>query len=184
MHAALVAAASLVLARLAHRQHMRVVSPIDIRPLLGVGRDCAMYFNATRTALTTESPQEFWELARGTSAQLAQGRAESMTRFISAVTEQLIPVDADHTTAQDFSMSGSFELFISNLGALKIPQTGLISPTAIWGPIMLTQLQGESTIGAATLHGQLRLVSASHTPISDFLAQIQNHLATHLSASA
>jgi hypothetical protein len=182
VQAALVAAASQVLASVGHRQHVRTVSPIDIRPLVGVGRDCAMYFNATRTAFTTNQFQDFWELARNTSAQLAQGRAEATTRFVSALTEQLIPLDADHAMAKNLSMAGSFELFISNLGALKIPATGPVRPTAIWGPIMLSQLQGESTVGVATLHGQLQLVSASHTPIPNFLTLIQDQLVTQLSA--
>jgi hypothetical protein len=47
---------------------------------------------------------------------------------------------------------------------------------------MLSQLQGETTVGVATLHGQLQLVSASHTPIPDFLTLIQDQLVTQLSA--
>jgi hypothetical protein len=185
VHAALVAAASLVLARVGHRQHVRAMSPIDIRELLGVDRDCAMYFNSTRTAYSAEQPQAFWEVARATSAQLLQGRAESTTRFISAMMEQLIPVEADHDAAKNlFTGGNSFELFISNLGRLEIPKIGLIRPTAIWGPVILTQLQGELSIGVATLHGQLRLVNTSYAPIPDFLVLIQDLLAIQLSEPA
>jgi hypothetical protein len=180
VHAALVAAASLVLAS-AGQQHVRVMSPIDIRELLGADRDCAMYFNSTRTAYNTEQPQTLWELARTTSAQLTQGRAESMTRFISALMEQMIPSDAEHDTVKNmFTAGNSYELFISNLGRLDIPENALIRPIAIWGPVMLTQLQGEQVVGVATLHGQLRLVNTSHAPIPNFLALIQDLLATHL----
>jgi hypothetical protein len=97
----------------------------------------------------------------------------------------VFPVDIDHTTARDFSIAtSSRELFISNLGRLEFPETGPIRPVAIWGPITLTQMQGESTIGVATLHGQLRLASASYAPIPDFLALIQDQLATQLAGSA
>jgi hypothetical protein len=182
VHAALVAAASLVLGSVGQRQHVRVMSPIDIRELLGVERDCAMYFNSTRTAYSAEQPQAFWEVARATSAQLTPGRAEPMTRFIAAMMEQLIPVEAEHDAAKNlFTGGNSFELFISNLGRLDIPETGLIRPTAIWGPVILTQLQGELSLGVATLHGQLRLVNTSHAPIPDFLVLIQDLLATQLS---
>jgi hypothetical protein len=45
-------------------------------------------------------------------------------------------------------------------------------------------MQGESTIGVATLHGQLWLASASYAPIPDFLALIQDQLTTQLAESA
>jgi hypothetical protein len=173
-----------VLASVGQRPHVRAMSPIDIRELLGVERDCAMYFNSTRTAYSAEQPQAFWEVARATSAQLTQGRAEPMTRFIAAMMEQLIPVEAEHNDAKNlFTGGNSFELFISNLGRVDIPETGLIHPTAIWGPVILTQLQGELSLGVATLDGQLRLVNTSHAPIPDFLVLIQDLLATQLSES-
>jgi hypothetical protein len=181
VHAALVATASQVLAGVQHQQHVRVVSPIDIRKLLRVDNDCALYFNVTRTAFTTEQSQNFWDVARATGAQLIQGRAEATTRFVLALTEQLIPTDADHAAARNFLMGGSsFELFISNLGMLETLDSSSVRLTAIWGPILLTQSQGESVLGVATLNGQLRLVSASHAPIPNFLTLIQDSLATHL----
>jgi hypothetical protein len=182
VHAALTAAASLLLAHVGQQPHVRVMSPIDIRELLGVERDCAMYFNSTRTVYSAEQPQAFWELARATSAQLAKGRAESTTRFISALMEQMIPVEADHNTTKNLFLAGnSFELFISNLGRLDAPELGAIRTTAIWGPLILTQLQGELSLGVATVHGQLRLVNTSYAPIPDFLALIQDLLATQVS---
>jgi hypothetical protein len=186
VHAALVAAASQVLASTGHRQLVRATSPVDIRPLLGseVARACGMFFDAAPTIYTPGQPQDFWGQARAMSAQLLQGRAESMTRFISALMEQLLPVDIDHTTVKNISGSGgNRELFISNLGVLKMPEAGLLQPTAIWGPIILTQEQDESVLGLATLHGQLRLAYASYTPVPDFLVLIQELLLTHLSAS-
>jgi hypothetical protein len=185
VQAALVVAASQVMTSAGHRQHVRITSPIDIREVLGAGRDCAMYFSSTRTTYTAAENQGFWELARATGAQLTQGRTESMTRFVSAMMEQVFLVDIDHTTAREFSIAtSSRELFISNLGRLEFLETGPIRPVAIWGPITLTQMQGESTIGVATLHGQLRLASASYAPIPDFLALIQDQLATQLAGSA
>jgi NRPS condensation-like uncharacterized protein len=185
VQAALVVAASQVMTSAGHRQHVRITSPIDIREVLGAGRDCAMYFSSTRTTYTAAENQDFWELARTTGTQLTQGRAESMTRFVSAMMEQVFPVDIDHATARDFSIAtSSRELFISNLGRLEFSETGPIRPVAIWGPITLTQMQGESTIAVATLQGQLRLTSASYAPIPDFLALIQDQLATQLAGSA
>jgi hypothetical protein len=184
VQAALVVAASQVMVHAGHRQQVRVTSPIDIREVLGAGPDCAMYFSSTRTAHTAAENQDFWELARATGAQLTQGRAESMTRFVSTMMEQVFPVDIDHATARDFSIAtSSRELFISNLGRLEFSETEPIRPVAIWGPITLTQMQGESTIGVATLHGQLRLASASYAPIPDFLALVQDQLATQLAES-
>jgi hypothetical protein len=148
VHGALVATASLVLASVG-QQHVRgVMSPIDIRELLGADRDCALYFHSTRTAYNAEQPQTLWELARATSAQLTQGRTVSVTRFVSTLMEQLITSDAAHDTVKNLLTAGnSYELFISNLGQLELPENGPIRPTAIWRPVMLTQLQGEQVLG-------------------------------------
>ena len=48
----------------------------------------------------------------------------------------------------------------------------------------LGHFQGGSVIGVAMLHGRLRLVCATHAPIPDFLALLQQQLATHLAAPA
>jgi hypothetical protein len=187
VQAALVAAASQVLASVRHRQQVLATSPIDIRPLLGseVAQACGMFFSAAYTTYTPGQPKDFWGQARAMSTQLLQRRTEPMTRFVSALLEQLFPVDTDHTTARSFLIAnGSRELFISNLGVLKMPETGPIQPTAIWGPITLTQMQDECNIGVATLHGQLRLTYTSHTPVPDFLVLIQELLLTHLSVPA
>ncbi|MDJ0367711.1 condensation domain-containing protein [Hymenobacter sp. H14-R3] len=178
VHAALVAATTQVMSKMGQREVVRVFTPFNFRPLLGDVRDCADYFSATRTGFLPEQTQNLWELARLTGAQLAQARSEAGIRGISAAVEQFIPLDADHAAAAGFMAFGlSSEALISNLGVLDLPETGAVRPTAIWGPVLLTQFQHESVIGVATFRGELRLVCATHAPVPELLPLIRATLA-------
>lgn len=178
VHAALVAATTQVMASAGQREVVRVFTPFNFCRLLGNVRDSANYLSAARTGFQPAQMQDLWELARLTSAQLAQARSEAGTRAVSAAIEQFIPVEADHAAAAGFVRHAlSCEALISNLGVLDIADTGAIRPTAIWGPVLLGQFQDESVIGVATLQGQLRLVCATHAPIPDLLPRIYAALA-------
>ena len=186
VHAALVAATTQVLMKAGHREVVRVFSPFNFRKLLGEGmRDCGVYFNAARTGFLPEQTQDFWELARLTSAALAQARSEAGTRGVSAAIAQFIPAEVTPEAATGFVQQAlSCETLMSNLGVLDIPASGAVQAAAVWGPIMLGRFQDESMLGIATLHGQLRLACASPAPIPNFLPLIQAQLAVHLGASA
>lgn len=179
VHAALVAATTQVMMSAGRREVVRVFTPFNFRPLLGDDvRDCVNYFSAARTGFPPAQTEDLWTLARLTGAQLAQARSEAGTRAVSAAIEQFIPVEADHAAAAGFVQHAlSCEALISNLGVLDINVTGPIQPTAVWGPVLLGQFDNESVIGAATLHGQLRLVCATHAPVPDLLARLRSTLA-------
>jgi hypothetical protein len=184
VHAALVAATTQVMLRVGHREVVRVFSPFNFRKLLGEGmRDCGVYFNAARTGFLPEQTQDFWELARLTSAELAKARSEAGTRGVSAAIEQFIPAEVTAAGAAGFVQQAlSCETLMSNLGVLDVPVSGAVQVAAVWGPIMLGRFQDESMLGIATLHGQLRLVYVSPAPIPDFLPLVQAQLTAHLGA--
>jgi hypothetical protein len=54
------------------------------------------------------------------------------------------------------------------------PET--VRPVAIWGPAILLQIQGELNTGVCTFNGQLRIVSASHHPLEDYLDRVRDIL--------
>ncbi|HEV7419165.1 MAG TPA: hypothetical protein VGO30_04900, partial [Mycobacterium sp.] len=83
------------------------------------------------------------------------------------------PVDATTEDAESFTIAGlSFEAFASNLGVLDMGAPLVVRPLAIWGPAILGQVQGELSAGICTFNGQLRIVSASHDPLSDYLDRV------------
>jgi hypothetical protein len=47
---------------------------------------------------------------------------------------------------------------------------------AIWGPAVLGQLQGELNTGICTFNGQLRMLTASHDPLVDYLDRVRDIL--------
>jgi hypothetical protein len=47
-----------------------------------------------------------------------------------------------------------------------------VRPVAVWGPAILLQVQGELSAGVCTFNGQLRILSASHNPLPDYLNQV------------
>jgi hypothetical protein len=54
------------------------------------------------------------------------------------------------------------------------PET--VRAVAIWGPAVLGQVQGELNTGICTFNGQLRIVSASHDPLPNYLDRVRDVL--------
>jgi hypothetical protein len=70
----------------------------------------------------------------------------------------------------------SFEAFASNLRVLDMGPQEAVRPVAIWGPAILVQIQGELASGICTFNGQLRIVSASHDLLPDYLDRVRDVL--------
>jgi hypothetical protein len=49
----------------------------------------------------------------------------------------------------------------------------VVRPVAIWGPAILSQIQGQLSAGICTFNGQLRIVCASHDPFPDYLDRVR-----------
>jgi hypothetical protein len=80
-------------------------------------------------------------------------------------------------TAEQFFTGGlPFEMLISNLGIKDLHTTGPIRPTALWGPLTLTQIDGEYVTGIVTYQGQLRMVTCGYTPTKTFLDDVRTTL--------
>jgi hypothetical protein len=138
-----------------------------------------LYFTAARTAFTREQLCDLWEMARMVSDQLSVARSLPAVLDASAATEQFVPVNATPDDAEDFMICGlSFEAFASNLRVLDMGRPLAVLPVAIWGPAILVQVQGEMSAGVATFNGQLRIVSASHNPLPDYLDRVRDTLDT------
>jgi hypothetical protein len=177
VHSVLVSAMSRVLIESGCKQFVRMLSPIDIRSHIGVDDDVCLYLTVTRTAFTREQLTDLWDMARMVSDQLAGARSLPALLAASAAIERFIPVDATTEDVEAFTLTGlSFEAFASNLGVLDMGTPEATRPVAIWGPAILVQVEEELTNGICTFNGQLRIVSASHDPLADYLDRVRDVL--------
>jgi hypothetical protein len=64
---------------------------------------------------------------------------------------------------------------ITNVGPLSQP-IGAVKLKALWGPAALHGLEGEQTIGVATVDGSLYLTHTSHTAPARLLEAMQSVL--------
>ncbi|MDT5133383.1 MAG: hypothetical protein QOE41_2694 [Mycobacterium sp.] len=177
VHSAVVAAMSRVIIESGRNEFVRMLTPFDFRSHIGVDDAVCLYFTGARTGFTGEQLTGLWDMARTVSGQLAVARSLPAVLAVSAVTEQLIPVDATTQEAQDFMVGGlSFEAFASNLRVVDMGPPEAVRPVAIWGPAILLQFQGELNTGICTFNGQLRIVSASHEPLPDYLDRVRDVL--------
>jgi hypothetical protein len=136
-----------------------------------------LYFTMIRTAFTRDQLTDLWDMARTGGHQLAAARSLPAVLAASAATEKFIPVDATTEDTEDFMVGGlSFEAFASNLRVLDMGPQEAVRPVAIWGPAILVQIQGELASGICTFNGQLRIVSASHDLLPDYLDRVRDVL--------
>jgi hypothetical protein len=173
VHAAIVTASSRVRASLRGEDFVRVASPINIRELINVGDDCADYIGITITGLAPWDGSQFWDQARAITAELSTARSAPVVATLPAMMQQMIPVDAETQAAEQFLTTGApWDSMVSNLGVQDLASSGAIMPTALWGPILNTQIDGDHVTGVVTYQGRLRMVACGYTPTAEYLQNV------------
>ncbi|XVU28924.1 hypothetical protein ACQPZJ_18245 [Actinoplanes sp. CA-054009] len=179
VHGALVTAITIALLESGEREYVRMFSPFAFRQLIDRPDDVADYFSITRTAVAREQLTDFWDMARTATAQVHAARTPAALAAISAVTEMLIPPHATPDDAVNFILGQSFEAFASNLGVIDLDVAGAVRPVAIWGPALLSHVDGEVVTGISTYEGRLRMLTVTHDPLPGFLGAVHEVLAEH-----
>jgi condensation domain-containing protein len=161
---------------------VRLVSPVNTRPTLGVGEDCGVFVGA---ATSTFHPgvgelgaTGFWDLARHAKSSVAFGQTQEGIAAVMSALQEIVGNCPDAATASE-SAATTFgrEALLTNLGSLPFAgQFGALKLKALWGPSVLQGLEGEQTIGAATMGGALFLTYTSHTPHGGLLDAMQSVL--------
>jgi Condensation domain len=170
VHAAILTAACRVRAAERGEDFVRVLNPINIRALIGVGRDCGMYMQSTCTGLAPWNGAAFWAQARAMTAHLEVARSARGVLTGSLAIQQAMPVDADADDAVDiFTRMVPWEMIVSNLGMQNLDDAGPLRPTAIWGPLAQSQTDGEYFVGITTYEGSLRMATCGYSVPSTFL---------------
>jgi hypothetical protein len=172
-----VTAASRVRATLHGEDFVRVVSPINIRALINAGDDCADYLANTVTGMAPWDGSQFWDQARAVTAELSTARSAPVIATAPAMMQQAIPIDAETHAAEQFLTTGvPWDSMVSNLGVQDLTISGPIRPTALWAPVLNTQIDGDYVTGVITYQRRLRMVTCGYTPTADYLENLATTL--------
>ena len=157
---------------------LRILSPINARPLLDAGESCGVFLGAT-TSVFDRQATDFWDIARDARNGVAANQtSENIAAQLSAF-RRVVGNGADVATVAEFvAKVFACEVLLTNLGSLSFDhQFGPVTLKGIFGPAVLTGFEGQQTIGVATVNGALCLLHISHTPPEGLLEKIQSVLA-------
>lgn len=173
VHAALVVAMCRVRATDRGEEFIRVLNPINLRPILGIEGGCALCIVPTATGHAPWDGTPFWEQARATTAHLNVARSAGGIRASSLALEQMITIDADTADAEElFSRISPWDVMVTNLGVQNLDGASPLRPTAVWGPVVLSQTDGEYLSGVTTYEGRLRMVTCGYSVPATFLKSV------------
>jgi hypothetical protein len=172
VHAAIVTAASRARGTRCGEEFVRTYSPINVRELVTQESGCCLCISFACTGTAPADGTAFWCQAREVNSQLKVMRSADGLMLGSAVLKQHLPADADCEAAESFLRTFvPFEHTITNMGVQNVPPRS-VRPRAIWGPIIVTQIEREYVTGVVTYDGQLRMVTCGHMPAADFLGDV------------
>lgn len=101
---------------------MRILSPINNRPLLDVGESCGVFVSATTGAFEGQATG-FWELARNAKAAIAIGQARDGVVVVLSTIGEVVAKGAGIATAADFAANAfAHEATLTNLGGAGLRQ--------------------------------------------------------------
>jgi hypothetical protein len=169
----LVAAFTQARSGLRGEEFVRVDTPIDTRRLLGAETAASsLSMTVARTGHETSSQDSLWDRSRKTHAEIQAAAAPPAVAIGAAALGHFITPNAGPVTAEHFMNDQlTYEMQISNLRTLKMTESGPLRPTAVWGPMLLLQIDGEANAGVATYDGMLRIVLSGHAPNDDLLEE-------------
>ncbi|BBY46674.1 hypothetical protein MARA_01040 (plasmid) [Mycolicibacterium arabiense] len=130
-----------------------------------------------RTGVDADDGATFWEHARMINHQLRQQRSREGILTASRMVEAAITPDADSDSAKRFLIAGlSNDLSVTNLGVRLVPSHCRLTPSALWGPVQLTQVAEETVTGVITYGGRMRLTKTGYMTTDGFLATLVDTL--------
>ncbi|KAM3096786.1 phthiocerol/phthiodiolone dimycocerosyl transferase family protein [Phormidesmis sp. 146-35] len=192
VHAAISAAFLLALTQQPFRSSdpVQCVHPVNVRSHLSLPIPDAvgLYVNSCMTTHSLEPNAAFWDVARSVKSQLLQTDiAEQLVE--NSQTRQATMADLPDTTAfAEILKQLTFQLVVTNLGLIKIPQQyDKIRIEALYAPAVLSGNAPERVVGVSTLGDRLSLTivfapptdvdrAESDRAVINFLAEGVKHL--------
>jgi hypothetical protein len=158
-----------------HDNPLRVRSSVSIRSLLGLEEHCMLAIGGGEVTVDPEATIQFWELARFVKSELSgvqthEGAALPLNAAHRAVLSGLDAQRAPHFLKRAFGG----QAMVTNLGRLSFHTVfGRLRLESLWGPAVLRGIEGEQTIGAATINGSLNLLHTSYAPLPALLMNME-----------
>jgi hypothetical protein len=157
---------------------LRIMSPAEIRDLLGLNDQCMVSFGGGEISLAPGGTMTFWEIARFAKDGLSAVKStENISRMIglqsAAVSSNLTVEQASELKRNAFNA----QVMLTNLGRLPFDSAfGPLKLETLWAPVALRGIEGEHTLGAVTVNGSLHLTHTSPAPIPGLLAGMEEEL--------
>jgi hypothetical protein len=157
---------------------LRILSPAEIRDILGLQDQCMIAFTGGEISIAPGSSMTFWELARFAKDGLSAVKSrENISRDLDL---QFTAVSSNLTVEQAVQLKRNVfnaQVMLTNLGRLPFDSTfGPLKLEALWAPSALRGIDGEQTLGAMTVNGSLHLTHTSPAPIPGLLAGMEEEL--------
>lgn len=156
VHAAICAAFLLAIYDDSEQQSdFKCYSPVNIRRYLSppIAEDFGYYFSFGLTSHTLTPDLTLWDLARTLKSQLDQQIApDKIFERIPQMQALLSTNPSPSLMNQVLVEACSYDILVSNLGRLDIPQQfGDIQLQAVYGPTVTTYINSDRLVGVATL---------------------------------
>jgi hypothetical protein len=161
-----------------HDNPLRVRSSVSIRKLQGLEEHCMLAIGGGEVTVDPETTAKFWELARAMKSELSgvqtrEGAALPLNAAYRAVLSGMDAQRAPHLLKRAFGG----QAMVTNLGRLPFDSIfGRLRLESLWGPAVLRGIEGEQTIGVATINGSLNLLHTSYAPLPALLMNIEEVL--------
>jgi hypothetical protein len=157
---------------------LRIMSPAEIRDILGLNDQCMVSFGGGEIAIAPSVSATFWDLARLAKHGLSSVKSpENISKMIdlqsTAASTNLTVEQASQLKRNAFNA----QVMLSNLG--RLPFDGAFGPLrleTLWAPVALRGIEGEQTLGAVTVNGSLHLTHTSPAPIPGLLTGMEDVL--------
>jgi hypothetical protein len=156
---------------------VRVLSPIDIRKLLGIGERCGLFVSSGIVSFKPDEKTTFWEPDRFAKRQLAGAQTrDGVTALIHSV-RQAVSRGPDVDAATQLAAHGfAREAELTNLGDLRYETNfGKFKLEALWGPAIAAGFEGGQTIGVV-VNEALNLLHTTYAPVPFLLERIEHTL--------
>jgi NRPS condensation-like uncharacterized protein len=176
IHGLLCAAIAKVANELVNGNPVRIMSPINMRPVLGGTEQCGVFMSAAAVPHTASN--DVWDDARRSREILSLYRGKEAAVAISAIATAELAIDNSAANACSAMWRYvDYDVMLTNLGRLKLDRVyDGISLEAISGPIVRCCVRGENVIGVSTYQDELTLVHTTVDGPNDLLQQIETVL--------
>lgn len=176
LHALVAAALALTRARiLDHRQGppVRIFSPTNLRPLLGIGDALMVATGVAVVALPVTADDDALTLADRVKEQL---QPQTQAPHVLAAGARTVSLMRDVRTGAELidrcEATFGFDILLTNIGPWPFAERiGDLSLRHLWGPVVSVGFRGEQTVGLSTVGGCLHLMHSAFEPIPGLLAQ-------------